>query len=571
MNNSKPYDHLSQDHLAAVNRKRRIVVNHPADGINYATMVGIDIPYIMEYEFGFTDENGSQIDGQWWCLDDIFPMKTRPLVNKLDYPLRPAGKAQSKFVSHPPIADLDDNDRAKVFQEWADNGINIARIYLDETKKRGLECFYSYRLSLINDVTVSHRINAQTHPEWFIKGEFDNDILDFSIPEVRDFQRSILLELVDDYDFDGLEIDFARSPQLTSAGNQWEKREMITEFIESIRSSTLELETKKNRPILLAARVPDNLLGCHFDGLDIESWISNNLVDILVLGVRSLELEIEQFKYLINNKPIKLLATLDDHHTSDGYSWPGIEVMRGLASNWWHQGIDGIQTFNWGVASPELAQKLNFWVAQAYIDGAPSILVNQQAYHELGSTETLKHKNKTFVIQRRGTGGSGGAPVNDWSTPRFSYQNTNMLGQLPAPLDNHGKVDTLLKLRVGDEFQNDLESIKSMDLKILFSDPSTEGINDNETIDQAMISEFWGMPKLFTSPPKNNIAEVIEVRINNCLLPKPKINNGWLVFTTNPIYLAVGENLVSVLIHGRKISDPEISIEKVELHVKYSK
>jgi len=562
---------LSKEHIAAVNRKRRIVVNHPDDGIHYATMAGIDIPDIMEYEFGFTDENGSQIDGQWWCLDNIFPMKTRPLVNKLDYPLRPAEKIQSKFVSQPPISDLDDNDRAKVYQQWADNGINIARIYLDETKKRGLECFYSYRLSLINDVTVSHRINAQTHPEWFIKGEFDNDILDFSIPEVRDFQRSILLELVDDYDFDGLEIDFSRCPQLTSAGNQWEKREMITEFIESIRSSTLELETKKNRPILLAARVPDNLLGCHFDGLDIESWISNNLVDILVLGVRSLELEIEQFKYLINNKPIKLLATLDDHHTSDGYSWPGIEVMRGLASNWWHQGIDGIQTFNWGVASPELAQKLNFWVAQAYIDGAPSIPVNQQAYHELGSTETLKHKNKTFVIQRRGTGGSGGAPVNDWSTPRFSYQNTNMLGQLPAPLDNHGKVDTLLKLRVGDEFQNDLESIKSMDLKILLSDPSTEGINDNETIDQAMISEFWSLPKLFTSPPKNHIAEVIEVRVNNCLLPKPEIKNGWLVFKTNPIYLAIGKNLVSVLIRGRKISDTEISIEKVELHVKYYK
>ena len=31
--------------------------------------------------------------------------------------------------------------------QWARDGINVARVYLQETKKRGLECFYSYRIS----------------------------------------------------------------------------------------------------------------------------------------------------------------------------------------------------------------------------------------------------------------------------------------------------------------------------------------------------------------------------------------------------------------------------------------
>ena len=92
--------------------------------------------------------------------------------------------------------------------------------------------------------------------------------------------------------------------------------------------------------------------------------------------------------------------------------------MRGLAANWWQQGIDGIQTFNWGVASPELAKRLDFWVAQAYIDGSPTIPVYQQAYKELGSPDTLHLKDKTFVVQGRGSGGSGGAPVENWTTPR---------------------------------------------------------------------------------------------------------------------------------------------------------
>lgn len=154
-------------------------------------------------------------------------------------------------------------DRGPVFKRWADEGINIARVYLAETKKRGLECFYSYRIT--SDDMDENRTPAEAHPESLIEDEFSNKRWDFTVPEVRQFELAILRELAEDYDFDGLELD------------------------------------------------------------------------------------IEAFGHLIGGKPIKLLATLDDHHTSDGYSWPGIKVMRGVIANWWQQGIDGIQTFNWGV------------------------------------------------------------------------------------------------------------------------------------------------------------------------------------------------------------------------------
>ena len=72
-------------------------------------------------------------------------------------------------------------------------------------------------------------------------------------------------------------------------------------------------------------------------------------------------------------------------------------------------------------------------------------------YREIGSPETLKCKDKTFVIQRRG---GGHAPLltpypDDWSTPRFAYANTNMLGQLPASLDKAAKAHNLLFLLRG--------------------------------------------------------------------------------------------------------------------------
>ena len=78
---------------------------------------------------------------------------------------------------------------------------------------------------------------------------------------------------------------------------------------------------------------------------------------------------------------------------------------------------------------------------------------HRQAYQEIGDSDSLKHKNKIFVVQRRG-GGHGTTVIpnpEDWSTPRFMYFNTNMFGQLPAPLDNDGKVDILLTVAVADD------------------------------------------------------------------------------------------------------------------------
>ena len=46
---------LSADHISATIRKRRIVVNHQADGLLKCVQQGMTIDQIMQYEFGFAD------------------------------------------------------------------------------------------------------------------------------------------------------------------------------------------------------------------------------------------------------------------------------------------------------------------------------------------------------------------------------------------------------------------------------------------------------------------------------------------------------------------------------------
>ena len=381
----------------------------------------------------------------------------------------------------------------------------------------------------------------------------------------------ILRELAEDYDFDGLEVDFARGPSNLPFGALWANREALTQFLHDLRRVTLEVERKRGRPFLLAARIPDTLVGCHFDGLDVEAWVRRNLVDILVLGVRSYELEIERFQHLVGSKPIQIFATLDDHHCTDGYSWPPIEVMRGVVANWWQQGMDTLQIFNWGTAPASVRVKTGMFVKQAYFDDSDRIDVYQQAYRELGSPDILRYKDKTFVVQRRGGGGSGGAQVGKWRTPRASYQNTNMLGQLPAPMDNSGQVDTLLKIRVGDDVEAEAEAgrIKSVKVHLLLSDPSTENLPEEEKIEQAPINPFWGNPELFTSPARRGIEKRVQVRLNGMLLDQGVTEKGWLVYRCPVKWLAVGENLIGILVTGRDLRSAPMTVEKVEVRVDY--
>ena len=542
---------LSQEHLAAVNRKRRIVVNHQVDGLLCAVEQGLTVEQIMAYEFAFADTLGSHIDAQWWSLDNTFLLEGRPLIDQ----------------TSPSVPSYVSPERVKVFQHWLDDGINIAEVYIKETKKRDLECFYSYRLN--EDPSTEHRELAEACPDWLITGEWAQPLWNFAVPGVRDYKVAICRELVDAYNFDGLEIDFARGPIQTAPGRQWEEREHITEFLRRVRQETLEVEQKRGRPVLLAARIPDNLIGCHFDGIDVETWVHGNLVDLLVLGVRSYELAIDLFRTIIGDKPIQILGTLDDHHCTDGYSWPPIEVWRGVVANWWQQGVDAIQTFNWGVAPPEVAQHLKVKTHGAYFDGTRMIPVYQQAYGELGDPEKLKYLNKHFVVQRRGGGGSGGANVDEWHTPRFNYQNTNMLGQLPITLDNLGLVDALIRLRVADDFTVEAERIERLTLRILFSERATKNLPEHQKIDAVPINPFWDRPQLFTSPPQKAMIDRLEVRLNGVLLDEGIVDAGWFIFDTNPKLFAIGINLVGIRVLDRDPQGVAMTVEKIEAHVEY--
>ena len=545
---------ISDAHAEAVQRPRRLVLNFDALLVDPDAYAG-GVDEIVSRRFTFIDDPGIRVDSIWWnwCEGNVAP-----------YP--------SRFLPRYNVPG---------YLRWFDEGVDIVRIFEEETRRRGIEVFYSHRMnggdndpqyqegrgSFLDDLDNLYKVPVkEAHPDWLLEVDtHPNGLWNFAVPGVRRYALDILTEIAGEYGFDGLELDFARMTPVLPPGEGWLLRDCLTEFMRSVRAMTLEVERRRGRPFLLAARVPENLPGCHFDGIDVETWVGERLIDILALGVRSFDVDVAAFRALTGDEPIKLYCALDDHHSSDGYCAPPIEVLRGVASNWRQQGADGIQTFNFKY-EPD--------------PGEPCWQLHRQFYRELSAPGGMAGLDKTFVRQRRG-GGHGAEIIpfaEEWETPRRGYHNTNMLAPLPAPLAGDGRTDTLLILRVGEDVGAEAARLDRVELRLALHDPGTAGLPAEAKIEPALIRDWvvperiGGPPPVYfhTSPPRKGIEKRLQARINNIPLGQPRVEGGWLVFAVDPMALAVGENLVGVCLDQPESSGTrQVRIEKLELHVRY--
>ncbi|MYD51244.1 MAG: family 10 glycosylhydrolase [Dehalococcoidia bacterium] len=539
--------HLSPEHVAAIERDRRVVVNFDAFP-SMMNLPSINVEHMKAVLFEFFDDPRTRIDSVWWNFTEgneaYWPSKILP------------------FIDAPP------------YGEWKETGFDPVQTLLDETRRRGLETFFTYRINgSDNDVSgrTPRLAMKEEHPDWLIHtwnktigddiGQRLNGYWNFAVQGVRDYKLSILEEVAGQYDYDGMEIDFARVSPVLPPGRQWENRDALTDFMRSVRSMLLRVGEKRGRPYLLAARVPENLVGCRMDGLDVETWAREELVDIFTLGCRSFDVDVAAFRRITEDTHIKLHPVLDDHHSTDGYRFPPIEVFRGVMANWLHQGADGLQTFNFAYARSETLEKYGMrdtWT------GWPTHL---QFYRELADTDAMNQMSKVYVVQRRG-GGHGPFVVpnpEDWSTPRWMYFNTNMLAPLPAELDPDGWADTLLHVYVGEQVPPDAE----VTVRLLLSDDSAADLPEAERLQRVLVATI-GHPdsRLENVPPAIGIERRVELRLNNALLETSSVDDGWLVFKARPAQLATGENLVGLkLSETRHGAQGRVTIEKLEIHV----
>jgi len=234
-------------------------------------------------------------------------------------------------------------------QQWIANlegfnarGVDPYAVVIAEAQKRGLETLVSYRM---NDAHGHDFLLGQLHqeqPEFRLGGG-----LNFGHEEVRDYTYRILEEIVQRYDCDGIELDFNRFPTYFSDGTTEERIAMINDLVERVRKMVDREAQRRERPLVLAARVPTSYEHCREIGCDPVVWAKNGWIDFLTVSefvfVRY-DLPVKPWQEMIDQIPIYASiectegSRLDQCLTADKY--------RRAARHLWNDGADGVYLFN---------------------------------------------------------------------------------------------------------------------------------------------------------------------------------------------------------------------------------
>lgn len=283
-----------------------------------------------------------------------------------------------------------------IAREMIAAGTDCLQANIDFARRRGIEAFWSMRMNDTHD--AAHRPDKPyllfpplkvQHPDWLVGepvkrtpvGRWSS--VDYARPEIRDLALAYIREVCLRYDVDGVELDYFRHPcffkSVAMGGNASpEECAMMTTLMRNIRVMTEEAGLKRGRPILVAVRVPDSVeydLGL---GLDVERWLSEGLVDLLIT---TCYFRLNPWSYSValgHRYNVPVYPCLSDSRIKGEtrFRRSSVEAYRGEAVNAWAAGADGIHVFN--LFNPK-----------------------SKVFREVGDPETLRPLDKLFFVTVR--------------------------------------------------------------------------------------------------------------------------------------------------------------------------
>ena len=274
---------LREVRLKAACRQRRVIYNDDSEELRYAQGGTVDGFLSMRLK----PLAGTQVDTICWSVLGIWG--DAPVFDSKLQPL---------------FGDAHSGERAG-YEHYEANTKNLIqaghcplRLVTEFAHQNGIEAFASIRKNDVHDSFVP-RIKTnwkRNHPEYLVSSGSEQAIhelyataQDYSHDPVRMRKFEIIEEVCERYDTDGVELAYVRHPVLFSSvmqGRAAADKEIaiMTAFMARIRERMDEIEVRRKRPLLLAVRVPDTIELSKRIGLDVETWLQKDLVDLLFIG-----------------------------------------------------------------------------------------------------------------------------------------------------------------------------------------------------------------------------------------------------------------------------------------------
>lgn len=302
-------------------------------------------------------------------------------------------------------------------------GTDALKVVTEHMRASGKEVLAAIRMSdthhkhidpthpLCPKFTIDNRRFVINQPD----GRTNETALDYSHPEVRRHRLRIMQEIAEDYDVDGLELNFVRWAKHFPRDKGREKAEIMTKYIGQIRQMLAAAATKRGRERLtLGVRVPESIDACWLAGVDIESWVKPKWIDYVVISTwnnTDPQLRLDDFTRFtkpagvhtvvvmgnmigtIYSGPPTILdrpVAMSAKHKSNSYLGMLIteSEARGAAANYYTWGADSISFWNVGIhfggestAAPEQQARMTRWT-QA-VKSKESVFAGPRTYRYL--------------------------------------------------------------------------------------------------------------------------------------------------------------------------------------------
>jgi hypothetical protein len=355
--------------------------------------------------------------------------------------------------------------------------------------------------------------------------------VDYGRPEIRDLAVKFIAEVCENYDVDGIEMDFCRHPlyfKTVAWGHQAGAEELgqMTDMVQRVRQVTEQTALKRGHPMLVAIRVPDSADYCKGMGLDIVRWLEEDLVDLLSVSdyfrLNPWEVSVQLgHKYDVPVYPCLSESRVNPDHSKLRHS---PQCYRARAMNAWNSGADGVYLFN---------------------------LFNPRSpvWRELGDPKALEKLDKVYFVSVRGSKSS--ANPNFWLEDGKRFDNLKRLSpDNPLPLKAGEK--QVVSLSIGDNVLGAKNEGIAPELKLRLL----------AALRHAQGGEHGRTAKLTN-------ADDLAITLNGKPLSGGVLSQGWLEYLLPPELVVKGQNNFEILLKPESKEAPVL--QDLLVWVRYKK
>lgn len=332
----------------AADRRRRVIFNNDGDDVFFA-LEPTPAAFLANRCIGL---EGSQVDTIVYCT----------CAGGFDRYSHDSRVAQLFTATIEPV--LPRNHARALIDQGRDN----LTLVIEFCRANGLEVFWSIRMNDLHDCWYPCMLSdfKKDHPDLLLwrpgdRGRPGNGTIephmfatamDYGRSEVRDRQFDTIRDVCERYDIDGVELDFMRNPiyfrpnmegRAVEAGHL----DTMTAFVRRTRTMADDIGRARGKPILISSRVPNMLAACKYIGLDVERWLEQDMLDMIIPSIEFTPFtgDIIEMVALGHSRQVPVYPCIGGPHQPGAYGI-GVAGWAGAATNAWANGADGIATFN---------------------------------------------------------------------------------------------------------------------------------------------------------------------------------------------------------------------------------